>query len=196
MNPALPVRSVPDLVKLAKEKPAELSYGSGGPGHPSHIYAELLRRITGIQMVHVAYKGSPPALSDLVGGHISLMFADALPSLSLIADGRVRALAVSSSIRLAAPPDMATMSEAGVSGFDAAGWIMLVAPAKTPAEIVNKLRSELIRFLLASDVQSWIVKNGMIPAKSQSPEDLQGFLKSEIARWRDVLGEIGIAGSQ
>jgi tripartite-type tricarboxylate transporter receptor subunit TctC len=73
---------------------------------------------------------------------------------------------------------------------------MLVAPAKTPAEIVNRLRSELIRFLLASDVQSWIVKNGMIPAKSQSPEDLQGFLKSEIARWRDVLGEIGIAGSQ
>jgi putative tricarboxylic transport membrane protein len=195
VNPALPVHSVSDLIKLAEQKPGELSYGSGGLGHPAHIYAELLKNMTGIQMVHVPYKGSPPALNDVVGGHIPLMFADALPSLPLVADGKVRALAVSSSTRLVSAPNIPTMAEAGVPGFDAVGWIMLVAPAKTPAQIVNKLRSEVVPFLAAPDVQSWIVKNGMIPAKPQSPEDLQRFLDSEIARWRGVLEEIGIAGS-
>jgi tripartite-type tricarboxylate transporter receptor subunit TctC len=196
VTPTLPVHSVPDLIKLAKAKPGELSYGSGGPGHTAHIYAELLKRMTGIQMAHVPYKGSPPALNDIVGGHIQLMFGDALPSLPLIAEGKVRALAVSSSMRLPSAPDIPTMVEAGVPGFDAAAWIMVVAPVKTPPEIVGKLRSELIPILAAPDVQSWITKNGMIPAKSQIPEDLQRFMSSEQARWRGVLEEIGIAGSQ
>ena len=191
-----PVHSVQDLIKLAKAKPGELSYGSGGPGHTAHIYAELLKRMTGIQMAHVPYKGSPPALNDIVGGHIQLMFGDAVPSLPLIAEGKVRALAVSSGIRLPSAPDIPTMAEAGVHGFDAAAWIMVVAPVKTPTEIVGKLRSQLIPMLAAPDVQSWITNNGMIPAKSQIPEDLQRFMSSEQARWRGVLEEIGIAGSQ
>ena len=169
VNPSLPVHSVPDLIKLAKAKPGELSYGSGGPGHTAHIYAELLKRMTGIQMAHVPYKGSPPALNDIVGGHIQLMFGDALPSLPLIAEGKVRALAVSSGTRLPSAPDIPTIAEAGVPGFDAAAWIMVVAPVKTPADIVGKLRSQLIPMLAAPDVQSWITSNGMIPAKSQSP---------------------------
>ena len=196
VNPSLPVHSVTDLIKLAKAKPGDLSYGSGGPGHTAHIYAELLKQMTGIQMAHVPYKGSPPALNDIVGGHIQLMFGDALPSLPLIVEGKVRALAVSSGTRLPSAPDIPTMAEAGVHGFDAAAWIMVVAPVKTPAEIVGKLRSELIPMLVASDVQSWITKNGMIPAKSQAPEDLQRFMSSEQSRWRGVLEEIGIAGSQ
>ena len=176
VNPALPVHSVSDLIKLAEQKPGELSYGSGGLGHPAHIYTELLKHMTGIQMVHVPYKGSPPALTDVVGGHIPLMFADPLPSLPLVADGKVRALAVSSSTRLVSAPDIPTMAEAGVPGFDAVGWIMLVAPAKTPTQIVNKLRSELVPFLAAPDVQSWIVKNGMILVSHSRPRTCNGFL--------------------
>ena len=196
VNPSLPVHSVQDLIKLAKGKPGQLSYGSGGPGHTAHIYAELMKQMTGIQMVHVPYKGSPPALNDIVGGHIQLMFGDAVPSLPLIAEGKVRALAVSSGIRLPSAPDIPTMAEAGVHGFDAAAWIMVVAPVKTAADIVGKLRSALIPVLAAPDVQSWITSNGMIPAKSQVPEDLQQFMSKEQARWRSVLVEIGIAGSQ
>ena len=176
VNPSLPVHSLQDLIKLSKAKPGELSYGSGGPGHTAHIYAELLKRMTGIQMAHVPYKGSPPALNDIVGGHIQLMFGDAVPSLPLIAEGKVRALAVSSGMRLPSAPDIPTMAEAGVHGFDAAAWIMVVAPLKTPTEIVDKLRSQLIPILAAPDVQSWITNNGMIPAKSQIPEDLQQFM--------------------
>ena len=196
VNPSLPVHSVQDLIKLAKAKPGELSYGSGGPGHTAHIYAELLKRMTGIQMAHVPYKGSPPALNDIVGGHIQLMFGDAVPSLPLIGEGKVRALAVSSGVRLPSAPDIPTIAEAGVPGFDAAAWIMVVAPVKTPADIVGKLRSQLIPMLAAPEVQSWITSNGMIPAKSQVSEDLQQFMSKEQARWRSVLEEIGIAGSQ
>jgi tripartite-type tricarboxylate transporter receptor subunit TctC len=196
VNPSLPVHSVQDLIKLAKEKPGELSYGSGGPGHTAHIYAELLKSMTGIQMVHVPYKGSPPALNDVVGGHIQLMFADVLPALPLIEGGKVRALAVSSSTRLASAPHIPTVAEAGVPGFNASAWIMVVAPAKTPTEIVDKLRSELLPMLAESDVQAWIAKNGMIPVKSQHPEELQQFMSSEYTRWRGVLEKIGIAGSQ
>ena len=143
VNPSLPVHSVLDLIKLANAKPGELSYGSGGPGHTAHIYAELLKSMTGIQMVHVPYKGSPPALNDIVGGHIQLMFADVVPALPLIEGGKVRALAVSSNTRLASLPHIPTVAEAGVPGFDASAWIMVVAPVKTPTEIVDKLRTEV-----------------------------------------------------
>jgi tripartite-type tricarboxylate transporter receptor subunit TctC len=196
VNPSLPVHSVADLIKIAKAKPGELSYGSGGPGHTAHIYAELLKSMTDIQMVHVPYKGSPPALNDVIGGHIQLMFGDVVPALPLIEAGKVRALAVSSGIRLAAAPDIPTVAEAGVPGFDASAWIMIVAPAKTPVEIVDKLRSELLPMLEEPGVQAWIVKNGMIPAKSQHPDELQQFMSSEYTRWRGLLKKIGIAGSQ
>jgi tripartite-type tricarboxylate transporter receptor subunit TctC len=196
VNPSLPVHSVQDLVKLAKAKPGWLSYGSGGPGHPAHIYAELLKSRTGIEMVHVPYKGTPPALNDVVAGHIPLMFADVVPTLQLIAEGRVRALAVSSGARIASAPQIPPLAEAGVPGFDAAGWIMLVAAAKTSPKTLTKLRATLVPMLAEPDVQSWIKGNGMIPSSMRSAEDLPPFLVSEIARWRRDLDRIGLAGSQ
>jgi tripartite-type tricarboxylate transporter receptor subunit TctC len=196
VHPLLPVHSVPDLVKLAKEKPGRLSYASGGPGNASHICAEMLKHMTGIDMVHVPYKGTAPALNDVVGGHVPLMFVDLLPALQLIAEGKVRALAVSSTTRAPSLPNIPTMAEAGVAGFDAVFWPMLVAPANTPAPIVNKLHAELAAILRTSEIQEWMVRNGMTPASGRSPEELSRFVNAEIVRWGTVLEQIGLARSQ
>jgi tripartite-type tricarboxylate transporter receptor subunit TctC len=196
VHPSLSVRSVPDLVKLAKEKLGQLSYASGGPGNPSHITAEMLKFTTGIDMVHVPYKGTAPALNDVVGGHVPLMFVDVLPALQLIAEGKVRALAVTSTARAPSLPNIPTMTEAGVAGFDAVFWPMLVAPADTPAPIVTKLHAELAAILATSEMQDWMVRNGTTPAPVRSLDELSRFLKAEISRWHTVLEQIGLARSQ
>lgn len=196
IHPSLPVHSVPDLIKLAKEKPGQLSYASGGPGSPAHICAEMFKFMMGIDMVHVAYKGNAPALNDVVGGHVLLMFADLLPALQLIAEGKVRALAVTSTVRAPSLPGIAPLAEAGVPGFDASFWPMLVAPANTPAKVVNKLHAELEGILELPETRQWIVRNGMNPVSPQSPEELQRFVRSEIARWSKIIEQIGIARSQ
>src|SRR5437660_4243412 len=143
VNPSLPVHSVAELVKYAMENPGKLSYGSGGPGSPHHLYAELLKSMTGIEMTHVPYKGSAPALTDVVAGHVPLLFSDTVPSLPLIREGRVRALGVSSAIRLPSAPAIPPIAETGVPGFDAAGWGMFSVPAGTPKEVADKLRAAL-----------------------------------------------------
>ncbi len=120
VNPSLPVHSVAELVAYAKENPGKLSYASGGPGSPHHLYAELLKSMTGIEMTHVPYKGSAPALTDVVAGHVPLLFSDPVPSLPLIREGKVRALGVSTKIRSPSAPDIPPIAEAGVPGFDAA----------------------------------------------------------------------------
>jgi tripartite-type tricarboxylate transporter receptor subunit TctC len=196
VNPSLPVNSVQDLIKLAKEKPGELAYASGGPGNPAHIYAELLKSMTGIDMRHVPYKGVSAALNDIVGGHVPLMFSDLLPALPLITAGKLRALAVTSTERVASVPNLPTVAEAGVPGFDAVGWAMMAAPANTPPEIVNKLHSELKNILALPESKEWLVKNGLAPAPSRSPDELQRFAQAELSRWGKVLQQIGIAGSQ
>ena len=196
VNPSLPVHSLSDLIALAKRKPGELSFGSGGPGHTAHILAEMLKQRTGIEMAHVPYKGSPPALNDVVAGHIQLMFADILPSLQLIAEGKVRALAVSSRTRAAAAPQIPPMAEAGLPDFEGVAWFMFVVPAKTPPHIVDRLRAELVPVLEEADVRSWIVSNGLNPPQFQGAHELQQYLVSETARWRTVLNQIGLAASQ
>jgi tripartite-type tricarboxylate transporter receptor subunit TctC len=131
-----------------------------------------------------------------VAGHIQLMFADILPSLQLIAEGKVRALAVSSRTRAAAAPQIPPMAEVGLPDFEGVAWFMLVVPAKTPPPIVNRLRAELVPVLEEADVQSWIVNNGLNPPRLQGAQELQQYLVSEIARWRTVLNQVGLAASQ
>ena len=143
VNPELPVNSVKELIAYAKANPGKLSYGSGGVGSPHHLDMELFKSMTGTQMTHVPYKGSLPALNDVVGGHIQLMFCDIPPAAGMIAAGKVRALGVSTRERIAAYPDIPTVAEAGVPGYAVAGWFMIVAPAKTPRAIVDKLHEEL-----------------------------------------------------
>jgi tripartite-type tricarboxylate transporter receptor subunit TctC len=196
VNPSLPVQSVPDLVKYAKENPGKLSYGSGGPGSPHHLYAELLKSMTGIDMTHVPYKGSAPALTDVVAGHIPLMFSDTVPSLPLIRGGKVRALGVSSAIRLPSAPEIPPLAEAGVSGFDSAGWGMVAAPANTSKEIVDRLHAVLKIVVALPDVQQQIISLGMVPVSSPPAEKLQGFVNSEMARWGKIVQQAGLAGTE
>src|SRR5207237_2476467 len=129
------------LIAFAKSNPERLSYGSGGVGAPHHLYAELFKSMTGIQMTHVPYKGSLPALNDVVAGHIQLMFCDVPPAAGMITAGKVRAIGVSTKARLAAFPRLPPIDEAGVPGFDVAGWFMITAPGETPKAIVARLPS-------------------------------------------------------
>jgi tripartite-type tricarboxylate transporter receptor subunit TctC len=196
VNPTLPVRSAADLVRLAKEKPGALSYGSSGVGGPPHLYMEMLETMTGIRMTHVPYKGTAQAIVDVVAGHIPIIFSDIAPAVSLLKEGRLRALGISSATRFQTLPDIPPLAETGVPGFDAMAWTMLVAPAKTPKPIIDKLAAEVRSIVAAPEVQRLFVDTGNIPLLSSSPEELQAYLKSEIVRWGKVVTEAGIAGSE
>jgi tripartite-type tricarboxylate transporter receptor subunit TctC len=196
VNPSLPVHSVRELIAFAKQNPGRLSYGSGGPGAPHHLYAELLKSMAGIEMTHVPYKGSLPALNDVVAGHIQLMFCDIPPAAGMIAAGKVRALGVSTKARVAAFPDIPTIAEAGVSDFAVAGWFMLTAPARTPRPVIEKLHGELKSSLAAPEAKDQIVKLSLLPMDTPSVEEMQSFVKSEIVRWAKIVRQAGIAGSE
>ncbi|HWF93484.1 MAG TPA: tripartite tricarboxylate transporter substrate binding protein [Xanthobacteraceae bacterium] len=196
VNPALPVRSLADLIRLAQERPGALSYGSSGVGGPPHLYMELLQTMTGIRMTHVPYKGTAQAIVDVVAGHIPIMFSDIAPAVSLLHDGRLRALGISSATRFQALPDIPPLAEVGVPGFDAVAWTMLVAPAKTPNEIVDKLAAEVKSIVASSEVQKLFIDTGNLPLSSPPPAQLRGYLKSEIVRWGRVVEQAGIAGSE
>jgi tripartite-type tricarboxylate transporter receptor subunit TctC len=196
VNPSLPVRSVTELIDYARQRPGQLTYGSGGVGAPHHLYAELLKSMAGIKLTHVPYKGSLPALNDVVGGHIDLMFCDVPPASGMIQSGQVRALGVTTRSRLAAFPDIPPISEAGVPGFDVAGWFMVVAPAHTPSAVVEKLHGEMRSVLAAPDVREQIVKLSLVPLASPSVDEMKAFVKAEIVRWGKVVEAAGIAGSE
>ena len=194
-NPSLPVHTVADLVKLARDRLGQLAYASPGPGTGQHLAAEMLKTSTGIDMTHVPYKGDSQALMDVVAGRVPLMFA--APSvLPMIAENKVRALAVSSTTRLALLTGVPTIAEAGVSGFDVVIWTMVVAPAKTPKGIVDRLHIALKGVAAESDVKAYFIKNGLIPVASPPIEDLQRFIKFEAVRWGRVAQQVGLAGSQ
>jgi tripartite-type tricarboxylate transporter receptor subunit TctC len=196
VNPSLPVRNVTELIKYAKDNPGQLSFGSGGPGSPHHLYGELLKSMTGIEMTHIPYKGSAPALTDVIAGHVPLMFSDTVPSLPQIKEGRVRALGVSTAIRLPSAPDIPPIAEVGVPGFDAAGWGVFSVPAGTPKEVVGKLQTALAAVMALPDVQQQIIKLGMIPGAPASPAELKGFIDAEITRWGKVVTQAGLAGTE
>jgi len=196
VNPDLPVKSVADLVAYAKANPGKLSFGSGGAGAPHHLFGELFKSMTGTQMTHVPYRGTLPALNDVVGGHIQFMFSDVPPSAGMIQAGRVRAIGVSTAGRLPAFPDIPPIAQAGVPGFDAAAWLMLVAPAKTPGTIVEKLHNELKRVFATPDAKEQLARLSLLPLDSPSIPDMQNFVKAEILRWGRVVAQAGIAGSE
>jgi len=196
VNPELPVRSVKELIAYAKERPGKLSYGSGGVGAPHHLYAELFKSMTGIQLTHVPYKGSVPALNDVLAGHIELMFCDVPPAAGMIQAGKVRALGVTTKARLAAFPDLPPISEAGVPGFEVAGWFMVVAPARTPPAVVDKLHTEMKTVLATPALKEQIAKLSLLPLETGSIDDMKSFVKSEIVRWGKVVEAAGIAGTE
>jgi len=195
VHPSLPVTSVADLIKYVKAQQGKVSYATAGPGVPHHLFAELLKSMTGIEMSPVPYKGSVPAITDVVAGHVPLMFVDLGPGLSSIQAGKVRPIGVSTVARIPALPDVPPIDDT-VKGFDVASWQMVVAPAKTPRAIVDRLHAELKSQLATPEVSGQIAKTGMLPMDTPTVAGLQAFVKSEIARWGKVVQQAGIAGSQ
>jgi tripartite-type tricarboxylate transporter receptor subunit TctC len=194
VNPALPVQSVDDLIKLAQQR--TLSYGSGGIGAFHHLAAALFASMTGIKVTHVPYRGTAPALNDLVAGYIQFMFTDLGPALPLINAGKLRAIAVTTKQHFASLPDIPPLADAGVPGFDVSAWQGVVAPAQTPAPILDKLNSQFNDIKAMADVRGRLTDLGMNPVEKHSVADLQRFLESEIVRWGKVVEAAGIAKSE
>jgi tripartite-type tricarboxylate transporter receptor subunit TctC len=194
VNASLPVQSVADLVKLAKQK--KLTYGSGGVGAFHHLNAELFSSMTGIKMTHVPYKGSVPAMTDLVSGQIDVLFTDIGPSIQLIRAGKARALGITSAKRAEAAPEIAPLAELGLPGFDTTAWQMLVAPGRTPKPVLAKLNAEVNAIMQTDEVIKGFVNMGLVPIGKGSLEELNAYVKSEQARWTPVIRNAGLAGSQ
>jgi tripartite-type tricarboxylate transporter receptor subunit TctC len=194
VNPSLPVHNVEDLIELAKKK--TLSYGSGGVGAFHHLAAALFCSMAGIKMTHVPYRGTAPALNDLMAGYIQVLFSDYGPAAPLIASGKVRALAVTTKQPFAVLPEVPPLADAGVPGFDAAAWQGVIAPAQTPPPIIAKLNVALNAAVAANDVRARMRDIGMIPVGAGTPEQLAEFLHSEITRWGKVVEDAGIAHSE
>jgi tripartite-type tricarboxylate transporter receptor subunit TctC len=194
VDPSLLVKNVEDLIKLAKERP--LSYGSGGIGAFHHLAGALFANMTGIKMTHVPYRGTAPALNDLMGGYIQLMFSDLGPAAALINAGKIRALAVTTKQRFASLPDVPPLDEAGVPGYDEAAWQGVVAPAQTPQSILVRLNSELNSIIGTDEFRGRLVTLGMNPVGKGSIPELQKFLQTEIVRWSKVVEMAGIAHSE
>src|SRR4051794_24840058 len=193
VNPSLPVRSVAELIAYAKAHPGALSYGSAGPGSPQHLSMELFKSMTGINVLHVPYRGDNPALTDLVAGHIALQFCEATPVGPLMREGKVRALAVSSSTRLPPMAELPTVAEAGVPGFNLVSWQMIVAPAGTPKDIVGRLHAEIKRVIDLPEIKAEYTRTARISVDYPPVEELATFLREEIARLGKVVEQAGIA---
>jgi tripartite-type tricarboxylate transporter receptor subunit TctC len=193
VNPSLPVKTVAELIDYAKERPGQLSFGSGGVGASHHLYGELFKSLTGVQMTHIPYKGTAPALNDLLAGHIQLLFSDAPPAMQLINTGKVRALGVTTANRIAVAPDIPPIGDT-VPGYDSAPWQMLAARAGTPAAILDRLQAEVKAIIGAADVQKQMTDMGLIPGEPRLSAELVRFLESEIVRWGKIVHQAGAAG--
>jgi tripartite-type tricarboxylate transporter receptor subunit TctC len=191
VHPSLPVKSVAELIAYAKARPGQLNYGSGGVGATPFLATELFKSMAGIDVTHVPYRGGAPALADLVAGQLSFMIENVPGTLPLVRDGKLRALAITSRQRLALVPDLLTMEEAGVPGYEMIGWNGIFVPKATPPEIVTRLNAELVKVLRSADVGEQLAKLGAVPV-GDSPEQFGAFVKAESARWGKIIKDLGI----
>src|SRR3954471_6967487 len=188
---ALPVKSVAELIAYAKSKPGELFYGTPGLGSTAHVSTELFKSMTGVEITHVTYKGSAPALTDLIAGRVHLMI-DNLPAAQPFAESNsIRALAVSTATRWPLLPDLPTIAEAGVPGYEAASWFTIGAPARTPKDIIDRLNASVDKFIKSGDGIARLRKLGAEPAGG-SPQDMQAYVLAEAEKWGKVAKFAGI----
>jgi tripartite-type tricarboxylate transporter receptor subunit TctC len=181
--PSLPAQSIKDVIAMAKAKPGSLNFGSGGVGTTPHMAGELFALEAGLKIVHVAYRGEAPAINDLLGGQLHFMFSNLSATIGNIRAGTLRALVVTSPKRTPAAPEIPTVAETALPGFDAATWFSVVAPAGTPRDIVAKL--------VTPDTQRRFVELGM-SSETSTPEELDAYIKSEIAKWSKVIKSANI----
>lgn len=195
VNRDLPVKSLSDLIAMLKTKPGELNYAHGGPGSAINLAGELLQSMTGTKMNGISYRGTPPGLNDLIAGRVQLMFADIGGAIGQIEAGQVRTIAVTSTQRVPVLPDVPTMVEAGLPGFEAQGWTLICTASGTPKDTIEKLAAAIEAASEQPDVEKLIIRIGMLPTKSPPPAELKSFLASEIDRWGKLIERAGIAKS-
>jgi tripartite-type tricarboxylate transporter receptor subunit TctC len=190
VNPSLPVKSVKELVALARAKPGAMNYGSGGNGSAAHLATEYFKLLTKTNIVHIPYRGTAPAITDILAGNISMIITGVPAQLGFIKAGRLRALAVATSKRLPLFPDLPTIAEAGVAGYEATQWYGVLAPAGTPRPVVDKLHGALVKALQGADVKERLASEAGIPV-GNSPEEFHAYIQKEIARWAPVIRASG-----
>ena len=188
---SLPVKNVKELIALAKSEPGKLSFASAGLGSTPHLAGEVFKNMTGTDMIHVPYKGGGPALTDVMGGQVPVIFGTAVETLPQAKAGKIRGLAVSSARRSAAAPEMPTIAEAGVPGYDVTGWYVLLAPAATPKAIVDKLNGEVVKILSLPEVKAQMLTTAT-EAWPSSAAEAQDFVARETVRWAQVIKKAGV----
>lgn len=190
VHPSVPAHSVAELIKLAKARPGQLNYASAGIGTAPHLSAEMFRSMAGISLAHIPYKGSPPAVTDLIGGQVALMFSPASSVLTQVKGGRLRALAVTTATRLPSLPELPTVAESGLAGYETVTWFGFVVPAATPRDIVGKLNSDTAKVLAQPEVRQQFASQG-VDVIGGTPEQFAAYIRSEIVKWARVIKESG-----
>lgn len=191
VNPKLQANSVKELIALAKAKPGALNFANSGSGTTAHLAGEMFKRMAGVDIVSVPYKGGGPAVIDLLAGNVQMYFSTIPAALTQVKAGRLRALAVTGGKRMSEISDIPTVSESGLPGFEVVAWFGMFAPARTPQPVVRKLNTELVRILNTSEVREKMAGHGLIPG-GNTPEQLGSFLKAEIAKWSRVIKDADI----
>jgi tripartite-type tricarboxylate transporter receptor subunit TctC len=191
-HPSVPARTVRDLIKIAKAKPGKLNYASTGPGSPPRLCAELFKSMAGVDMVNITYKGATPALVDMIGGHIDVYFGGISGTLPPIAGNKVRPLAVTSAKRSSQLPEVPTVAEAALPGYDITTWFGLLAPAATPREIVNKLNGVIVAIVADPEMKNYLVGQGVDPI-TNTPEQFAAYIRGEVPKFAKIVKAAGIA---
>ena len=191
INPSVPATSVAEFIAYAKTQPGKLSYASGGNGSSAHMSIELFKSMAGIDLQHIPYKGSSPALTDLVGGQVAVFIGNMPPTVPLVKAGKLRALAVTTKTRSALMPELPTIAESGLPGYETVAWFGVLAPAGTPPDVVNRLSQEIGRIARSPDVRDKLLAMGAEPVGG-TPEEFKTVIDRDIAKWKPLAQKVGI----
>jgi tripartite-type tricarboxylate transporter receptor subunit TctC len=191
VHPSLPAKNVKEMIAIAKARPGQMNYGSSGPGATDHLAGELFNVLAGVKMVHVPYKGGAPAMLDLVAGNVQVVFSTVSTAVAAMDSKRVRPLAMTGNQRFELMPDLPTVAEAGLKGFEVNNWYGIFLPTGTPKDIVAKLNAEVVKALAAPDVKKRLIEAGIV-ATSSSPDGFTAYVKAESSKWAKVIKDAGI----
>jgi len=191
INPGIPANSVAEFIAYAKANPGKLSYRSGGNGSSAHMSMELFKSMAGVDIAHVPYKGSTPALTDLIGGQVAIFIGNMPPTVPHVKSGKLRALAVTTKGRSALMPELPTMTEAGLPGYETVAWFGVFAPAGTPPEVVNRLSAEIGKIARSPEMRDKLVAMGAEPVGG-TPEEFKAVVDRDIAKWKPLAQKVGI----
>lgn len=194
VHPSVPAKSVKELVALAKAQPGKITFGSSGAGNAGHLAGELFSSMAGVKMVHVPYKGGAPAMVDLMAGQIQLIFSSAPTAVPQVKAGRIRGLAVTTARRSVILPELPTIAEAGLPGFEADNWYGVVTTMKTPRAVIDRLNAEIVRALHAADVKQALLTQGL-EVRTSTPHEFGAYMKSEFEKWAKVIKDAGIVAN-